>query len=103
MTAAILKRLNEHFKYLLDERWESKLSEFNGELDHVHLLISLNPKVDPSKLVNNLKTVTSRIIRKEFAEHIQKYYSKPVFRSRSYCIITCGGAPLTVLKQYIEN
>ena len=99
----ILKRLEEHFRYLLDDRWDSKLVEFNGELDHVHLIIALNPKVDPSKLVNNLKTVTSRIIRKEFSDHVKKFYWKPVFWSRSYCIITCGGAPLTVLKQYIEN
>lgn len=80
-----------------------KTNGFNGEPDHVHLLIALNPKVDPSKLVNNLKTVTSRIIRKEFSDHVKKFYWKPVFWNRSYCIITCGGAPLTVLKQYIEN
>lgn len=99
----ILKRLEEHFRYLLGDRWDSQLMEFNGEPDHVHLLIALNPKVDPSKLVNNLKTVTSRIIRKEFSDHVKKFYWKPVFWSRSYCIVTCGGAPLTVLKQYIEN
>ncbi len=98
----ILEKLEEHFKYLF-ERWESELLEFNGEHDHVHLLISLNPKVDPSKLVNNLKTVTSRIIRRDFAEHVGKFYRKPVFWSRTYCIITCGGAPLSILKQYIEN
>ena len=98
----ILEKLEEHFKYLF-ERWESELLEFNGEEDHVHLLTSLNPKVNPSKLVNNLKTVTSRIIRRDFLEHVNKFYKKPVFWSRTYCIITCGGAPLTVLKQYIEN
>lgn len=99
----ILKRLEEHFRYLLEERWESKLLEFNGESDHVHLLISITPKINPSILVNNLKTVTSRIIRKEFSDYIKNFYYKPVFWSRSYCIITCGGAPLSVLKQYIEN
>ncbi|MBC61411.1 MAG: IS200/IS605 family transposase [Zetaproteobacteria bacterium] len=99
----IITKLEEHFKYLLNDRWESELLEFNGEPDHVHLLISLNPKVDPSKLVNNLKTVSSRIIRRDFPEQVDKFYRKPVFWSRSYCIITCGGAPLSVLKQYIEN
>ncbi len=98
----ILDKLEEHFKYLF-ERWECELLEFNGELDHVHLLISLNPKIDPSKLVNNLKTVTSRIIRRDFLDHVEKFYRKPVFWSRSYCLITCGGAPLSVLKQYIES
>ena len=52
----ILKKLEEHFRYLLDDRWSAKLLEFNGESDHVHLLIELNPKTGPSTLVNNLKT-----------------------------------------------
>ena len=98
----ILQKMEEHFKYLF-ERWESELLEFNGEPDHVHLLISLNPKTNPSKFVNNLKTVTSRIIRRDFPERVNGFYSKPVFWSRTYCLITCGGAPLSVLKQYIEN
>ena len=72
--------------------WEGELLEFNGESDHVHLLLSIPPKVAPSALVNNLKTVTARLIRKEFAGALAKVYDKPVFWSRSYCIITCGGA-----------
>lgn len=85
-------------------KWECEVLEFNGEADHVHLLLALTPKVVPSAFVNNLKTVTSRLLRKEFAEHLRKYYgSQPVFWSRSYCILTVGGAPLTVLKQYIEQ
>ena len=75
-----------------------------GEADHVHLLLSLNPQVAPSVFVNNLKTVTSRYIRKEFGEELKQYYwNKPVFWSRSYCIISCGGAPLSVTQQYIEQ
>jgi putative transposase len=87
----------------LCQKWECELLEFNGEKDHVHLLISLNPKVQPSKFVNNIKTVSSRLIRKEFAEEINKVYAKAVFWSRSYCLLTCGGAPLSVIKQYIEQ
>lgn len=77
--------------------------EFNGEPDHLHLLISVNPKVQPSKLVNTLKTVTSRLVRKQFAKELSKYYWKPVFWSRSYCIVSCGGAPLSIIKQYLEQ
>ena len=85
-------------------KWECAVPEFNGEADHVHLLLALTPKVLPSAFVNNLKTVTSRLLRKEFSEHLKKvYWSKPVFWSRSYCILTVGGAPLSVLKQYIEQ
>jgi len=103
ITAPMLTRLKEICDRLT-EKWECELLEFNGEADHLHLLLSLNPKVTPSVFVNNLKTVTSRLIRKEFSEHVKKFYwEKPVFWSRSYCIITCGGAPLSVLKQYIEQ
>lgn len=102
VTGQMLQRLREVFARLATQ-WECELVEFNGEPDHVHLLVSLNPKVQPSVFVNNLKTVSSRLIRKEFAAHLDAVYRKPVFWSRSYCILTCGGAPLSVLRQYIEQ
>jgi putative transposase len=103
ITKEMLNRLCEIFANTL-EKWESKLTEFKGEADHVHLLISVNPKCQPSKLVNNLKTVSSRLIRKDFDEHLAKvYWGKPVFWSRSYCILSCGGASISVLKQYIQQ
>jgi len=80
-----------------------ELLEFNGETDHVHLLIGSNPKIELSSMVNNLKTVSSRLIRKEFSEHLKPFFWKPFFWSRSYCIISCGGAPLSIIKQYIEQ
>jgi putative transposase len=51
--------------------------------------------------VNSLKTVSSRLIRKEFAEHINKFYSLPVFWTGAYCVISAGGAPLEIFKTYI--
>ena len=83
--------------------WEGELLEFNGESDHIHLLIDLNPKVTPSKFVNNIKTVTSRLIRKEFKVHLKKFFTKPIFWSRTYYSLSCGGAPLSILKQYIQQ
>jgi putative transposase len=83
--------------------WDIELIEFGAEADHVHLLLSMHPNVMPSKFINNLKTVTSRLMRKRFAEHLAKYYWKPVLWTRAYCLITAGGAPLSILKQYIEK
>lgn len=100
--AEILKRLEEIFQNTIS-KWEGELYQFNGESDHCHALIGLNPKTAPSKFVNNLKTVSSRLIRKEFKAKLDKVYDKPVFWSHTYCIISCGGAPLSVLKQYIEQ
>jgi len=51
----------------------------------------------------NLKTTSSRLIRRDFAGQLAHVYHKPVFWSRSYCIISCGGAPLSVIKQYVER
>lgn len=99
----MLDRLSEIFAATL-QKWEGALIEFNGEADHIHALICVNPKTQPSKLVNNLKTVSSRLIRKEFSSHVQKVYrDQPIFWSRSYCLISCGGAPISVLKQYIQQ
>jgi putative transposase len=83
--------------------WGGKLLELNGEADHVHLLIKLPPNLDLSVFVNNLKTTSSRLLRKEFAAKLNRVYRKRVLWSRSYCIISCGGAPLSILKQYIER
>lgn len=102
INSELLKRLKEILSSVCND-WECELLEFNGEPDHVHLLISLNPKVQPSKLVNNLKTVSSRLIRRDFEKHLSKYFGKPVFWSRSYCLISAGGAPLEVIKQYIQS
>lgn len=85
------------------EKWSSELIEFNGEADHVHLLFQTNPTVQLSKLVNNLKTVSSRLIRKEFREHLSRIYWKPVFWHRSYCLISTGGVTIEVLRKYIEE
>ena len=74
-----------------------------GKGDHIHLLVDLAPKISLSKLVNILKTITSREIRKEFAEQLKPYYWKPVLWKRGFGYTSAGGAPLTVLKQYIEN
>jgi len=74
-----------------------------GTNDHIHLLIDLAPKVSVSRLCNTIKTVTSREIRKRYAEELKPYYWKPVFWKRGFSAVSCGGAPLSVLKQYIEN
>lgn len=85
------------------EAWGCTMVEFSGEADHIHLLFEATPTVEPSKFVNNLKTVTSRAIRKNHAVHLSKFYWKPVLWSGSYAIMTAGGAPLEVLKQYIQG
>ncbi|WP_228128038.1 IS200/IS605 family transposase [Acinetobacter bohemicus] len=82
--------------------FEAKLTEFNGEDDHVHLLINYPPKVAVSNLVNSLKGVSSRHLRKDFPEIKNKLWGGSLW-SPSYFASSCGGAPLEIIKQYIEQ
>lgn len=82
---------------------DGELIEFNGESDHIHALVSFPPHVAISEFVNALKTNTARILRRDFTQQLSSFYSDPVLWSRSYCVLSVGGAPLEVLKAYIEN
>jgi putative transposase len=81
----------------------SELVEFGGEPDHVHLLISYPPTITLSKLINNLKAVSSKLIRKHYQEHVDQFYWKPVFWTAAYCVVSAGGAPLDTIKKYIQS
>jgi putative transposase len=81
----------------------AELREFNGETDHVHLLVHYPPKVALSRLVNSLKGVSARRLRQEFPDHIRKYLWGEQFWSPSYFAGSCGGAPLAIVQDYIEN
>lgn len=83
--------------------FEAELVEFDGESDHVHLLINYPPKVSISKLVNSLKGVSSRQVRKaKFTSVKEKLWGDALW-SPSYFAGSCGGAPLEIIKQYIEQ
>ena len=99
-TGPMLERLREIVLGLCED-WQAELIEMNGEADHVHLLVGLDPRCAPSVVANNFKTVTSRLLRKEFPA-LRDRYRQPVLWSRSYFVATVGGAPLAVIKRYIE-
>ena len=93
--------LNIIFSKVCDD-FEAKLIEVDGENDHVHLLIEYPPKLAVSTLVNSLKGVSSRLLRKHLPQ-IKKHYWKDVLWSPSYFASSCGGAPIDVIKQYIQE
>ena len=66
-------------------------------------MLDMHPNIMPSKFINNLKTVTSRLMRKEFAKHLAHFYCKPVLWTRAYCLLTTGGATIDTIRQYIEK
>ncbi len=98
-----LERLYTIFKETL-EKWDCQLTDFNSECDHCHLLIEFKPDVQLSKLIANLKTVSSRLIRKKFPELSQQYfYGKPHFWTGAYFVASCGGVTVEQLKDYVEK
>ena len=101
LTLEILKSLQEIFETVC-QNFEAELVEINGEEDHVHLLVLYPPKVSISKLVNSLKGVSSRLLKKKYPE-LEKKYWKGKLWSPSYFAGSCGGAPISVIRQYIKQ
>ena len=101
-TKDILIRLEEIMRDICT-KWDVELIEFGGESDHVHMLISAHPSMELSKFTNNIKTVSSRYIRKEFDSHVKKYLWGGALWKRGYFIISSGGAPIDKIREYIQN
>jgi putative transposase len=102
---AILDKLQEVFSRVCEKR-KCELLEFNGEENHVHLLVDAHPDNNISQMVSSLKSASSRIIRKEFEEYLKQFYWKkedPSFWTDAYCIISSGGAPLNIIREYIQS
>ncbi|MEY2833573.1 MAG: hypothetical protein RLZZ574_2832 [Cyanobacteriota bacterium] len=98
-----LTRLKEIFEQTLS-KWECVLIDFNSESDHCHLIVEFKPDIELSKLIANLKTVSSRLIRKEYPEISKQYfYGKPYFWTGAYFVASCGGVTVEQLKAYVEK
>lgn len=101
------KVLTEDIATRLKELIRQKTSELKSEIielevmpDHVHLLVEVDPQFGIHRLVKNIKGYTSRMLRQEFKTLRTRL---PTLWTNSYCVITCGGAPLSVIKKYIEQ
>lgn len=101
-TKEILDEMRIIFERVCFE-FESTLVEFDGEDDHVHLLVHYPPKVSISRLVNSLKGVSSRKIRQKQYPSIQEKLWGGALWSPSYFAGSCGGAPIGLIRQYIEQ
>jgi len=101
LSEAAHETLHALFAHICQD-FEARLVEANGEDDHVHLLVEYLPKVALSKLVNSLKGVSSRHLRQLYPEIARRYY-QGVLWSSSYFAASCGGAPLSIIRQYVED
>ena len=78
------------------------LEEWNHDNDHVHVMVRAHPNTEISKFINAYKSASSRLIKKDFPEVRRKLW-KEMFWSRSYCLLTTGGAPIEIIRKYIES
>lgn len=101
-TKQILDALKIIFPSVCND-FEADLVEFDGEKYHVHLLITYPPKVSISRSVNSLKGVSSRLIRKKKYPSILSLLWGDALWAPSYFAASCGGAPISIIKQYIEQ
>ena len=83
--------------------FDCELLEFGGEDNHIHLMVSVHPKIAVSNLVGKLKGKSSYMIRREYWDRVKNMLWGNHFWSPSYCAVSCGGASLEVVKAYINN
>ena len=102
LTVNMLSSLNEIMKETCLQM-DCELLEFNGEDDHIHMLVSVHPKHAVSNLVGKLKGKSSYVLRRSFCDEVKEKLWGNHFWSPSYCVVSCGGASLEVVKKYIEN
>ncbi|MDR2832818.1 MAG: IS200/IS605 family transposase [Streptococcaceae bacterium] len=95
------QRAKEIFEYI-SPNYKITLLEWNHDKDHVHILFKAHPKTEISKFLNAYKSASSRLLKKEFPI-IRKKLWKEKFWSQSFCLLSSGGAPFEVIKQYIES
>mgnify|MGYP000926558609 FL=1 len=98
---SISSRAKEIFEYIAPN-YNITLIEWNDDQDHIHILFKAHPNSELSKFINAYKSASSRLIRKEYPSVRSKLW-KESFWSKSFCLLTTGGAPVEVIKKYIES
>lgn len=86
----------------ISEKYNITLVEWNHDRDHVHIMFKAEPKTKLTKFINTYKSASSRLIKRDFPK-AKKYLWKEMFWSKSFCLITTGGATIDVIKKYIQN
>lgn len=104
LTQAMLEDMRQGFEKVLNAN-DCYLNDCNGEPDYVHLVIDLHPDNNISDLIGSLKSATSRVLRQKYKEELKEHYwgKKAKLWHDSKCIVSCGGAPLDIIKQYLQQ
>ena len=98
---AISDRAKEIFLYI-SPKYGITLEEWNHDLDHVHIMFRAKPATEISRFINAYKSASSRLLKKEYPQ-IRSMLCKEYFWSKSFCLLTAGGATVEVIREYIES
>ena len=97
----VSNRLKEIFEYI-SPNYNIAIQEWNHDIDHIHILFKSQRNSELSKFINSYKSASSRLIKKEYSQIRQKTLERS-FWSKSFCLLTTGGAPIEIIKKYIEK
>ena len=86
----------------ISESYHITLIEWNHDKDHVHIVFKAQPKTELTKFINAYKSASSRLIKRDFPR-VKQFLWKEMFWSKSFCLLTTGGAPIDLIKKYIQN
>ncbi|MEE8808723.1 MAG: IS200/IS605 family transposase [Lactimicrobium sp.] len=103
LTGDIKDRLIQISYAIIEDSWKSKILEITTDVDHVHILFETSPQTQLSRLINNYKTVTSRLLRKEFSDTLRPDYWRPHFWSDTYFISTVSDTTEQMIRRYIQE
>lgn len=84
------------------EPYHITLVEWNHDEDHIHIMFKAQPKTELTKFINAYKSASSRLIKRGYPR-VKQFLWKEMFWSKSFCLLTTGGAPIDVIKRYIQN
>ena len=103
MSEPIIDHVRQYAAHLIEQCYQGRLIELNGELDHIHILFELPATAAPSVVVCSLKTQLSKEIRANFWDEIKDKLWNNIFWSDSYFITTTGGAGIETIEKYIQD
>lgn len=102
LTKQMLDSLRVYFESILNQ-WNCKIIEYNGEADHIHLLVSIKPDKRISDLIGNLKSSSCKNLWRDYPELQNTFWKKKVLWTPSYFVASCGGVTIEQLEKYIQS
>ena len=99
---AVADHLKDECRRLV-ENFDGEVIEIETDLDHVHILAAFGPEYSIRTVMNSLKGVTARIIRRDHWDDVSKQLWGDSFWSDSYYVCTCGGVTVETIRKYVEN